>query len=494
MAMNEIYFVDTTLRDGQLSLWATGMRTGMILPVAAQMDHAGFKAAELVCYASFKKAVRELREDLWERARLVSQRMPRTPLRIICGMRSGFQILPTSVFALFMERCAANGIRQARLSDPANTMSSLAQAVRIARDAGLEPIANIIFSVSPKHTDEYYAQKAREAASLDATHLCLKDPSGLLTPERTRTLVPVLLQNSNRKLAEIHTHCTTGLGPLCLLEAMKMGITTVNTAIPPLAYGSSHTSVFNAARNARALGYTPMLDEQAIRPVTEHFTSIAKREGLPIGAPVEYDSAYYLHQVPGGMISNLRHQLAQLGLEEKLHEVLEETVRVRAEFGYPIMVTPYSQFVGVQAAMNVILGERYKEVTDEVIHYALGLRGKEEADSMDPSVRDTILARPRARELARWTPPEPSVEEVRKKWGGPGVSDDELLLRYLAGVEEVAAMRAAGPPKEYASARHPLVTLIRELTTQNRWRSIHIQKGDLSLHLEKRREEVSGSH
>ncbi len=490
--MNEIYFVDTTLRDGQLSLWATGMRTGMIVPIASQMDQAGFVAAELISTAFFKKAVRELREDLWERVRLVSQRMPRTPLRIICGMRSGFQLLPMSVFTLLMERCAANGIRQTRLSDPANTMSSLDQAVRIARNAGVEPIANIIFSVSPKHTDEYYAQKAREAASLDVAHLCLKDPGGLLTPERTRALVPVLLRNSNGKLSEIHTHCTTGLGPLCLLEAIQLGIQIVNTAIPPLAYGSSHASVFNVVKNARALGHTPMIETEAIRPVTEHFTLIAKREGLPIGTPVEFESAYYNHQVPGGMISNLRHQLTQLGMEAKLQEVLEETVRVRAEFGYPIMVTPYSQFVGAQAAMNVILGERYREVTDEVIQYALGLRGEEEASSMDPAVTDKILDRSRARELSQWKPPEPSPEELRRKWGGPGISDDDLLLRYFAGVDEVAAMRAAGPPREYKSASHPLVTLIQQLTKQNQWRYIHIQKGDLSLRLEKQeKEEVS---
>jgi oxaloacetate decarboxylase alpha subunit len=488
--MKDIRFVDTTLRDGQLSLWATGMRTGMIVPIASQLDRAGFIAAELISTAFFKKAVRELKEDLWERVRLVSQRMPRTPLRIICGMRSGFQLLPASVFTLLMERCAANGIRQARLSDPANTMSSLDQAVRICRNAGLEPIANIIYSVSPKHTDDYYARRAREAAALDVTHLCLKDPGGLLTPERTRTLVPALLQNSNGKLAEIHTHCTTGLGPWCLLEAMQLGIRIVNTAIPPLAYGSSHTSVFSVVRNASALGYAPTVEEKAIRPVADHFMAIAKRERLPVGTPAEYDSAYYLHQVPGGMISNLRHQLAQLGMEEKLGEVLEETVRVRAEFGYPIMVTPYSQFVGAQAAMNVILGERYREVTDEVIQYALGLRGEEEAASMDPGVRERILDRPRARELSRWSPPEPSVEELRRKWGGAGISDDDLLLRYLAGVDEVAAMRAAGPPRGYPSTGHPLVALVRELTRQNQWRSIQIQKGDLSLRLEKR-EEVS---
>jgi len=440
--MEEIYFVDTTLRDAHMSLWATGMRTEMILPIVSQMDEAGFNAIELFATAFFKKCVCELREEPWERIRLVSKQITRTPLRMISGLRSGLQPFPTSVFILLMERLAAHGIRQVRISDPSNNMSSLSQAVCISRNAGLEPIANIIFSVSPKHTDEYYAQKAREAASLDVMHLCLKDPGGLLTLERTRTLIPVLLENSSGKLAEIHTHCTTGLGPLCVLEAIKLGIKLVDIAIPPLAYGSSLPSVFNVARNARALGYRPMINEEPIRMVEEHFMSVAKRENLPIGAPVEYDVAYYAHQMPGGMISNLRHQLAELGMVEKLEEVLEETTRVRTELGYPIMVTPYSQYVGSHAAMNVILGERYKQVSDELIRYALGFYGEEEASSINPNVRDRITDRPRAKQLARWNPPEPSVDELRKKWGGPGISDDEVLLRYFARAEEVATMRA----------------------------------------------------
>jgi len=187
------------------------------------------------------------------------------------------------------------------------------------------------------------------------------------------------------------------------------------------------------------------------------------------------------------MISNFRFQLTKLGMKERLEEVLEETARVRKEFGYPIMVTPYSQFVGVQASMNVILGERYKEVTDEVIQYALGLWGVEESSSMDPDVRDKILSRPRARELARWEPPEISVKELRQKLGGAGVSDDELLLRYFAGTDEVAAMRAAGLPKDYVIAKNPLVNLIGELTRQTDHQRIYVQKGNLSLQLEKKK-------
>src|SRR3990172_12890160 len=222
---------------------------------------------------------------------------------------------------------------------------------------------------------------------------------------------------------------------------MKLGIQSINTALPPLADATSNPSLTNVAKNARALGYPTEIDEEALRPVSDHFTAIAKREGFPIGAPVEYDYSQYLHQVPGGMLSNLRHQLRKVGLEHKFPEALEEAIRVRAEFGYPIMVTPLSQFVGSQAAINVILGERYKEVTDQVIQYALGLWGKEGADTMDPNVKDKILSRPRARELARWESPEPSIREIRSKLGGAGVTDEELLLRWALRKEDIEAMR-----------------------------------------------------
>ena len=267
----------------------------------------------------------------------------------------------------------------------------------------------------------------------------------MLTPDRIRTLVPVLFQNSDGKLGEIHTHCTTGLGPLCVLEAIQLGFRLVDVAIPPLANASSLPSVFNVARNARVLGYRPVIKEEPIRAVSEHFMSVAEQENLPVGAPVEYEAGYYAHQVPGGMISNLRHQLALQGKGDRLDEVLEETTRVRTELGYPIMVTPYSQFVGTLAAMNVIVGERYKQVSDQIIRYALGFYGEEEAASIDPNVRDRILDRPRAKQLAESTEPDPSVADLRKKWGGEGISDDEMLLRYFAGEQEVAAMRAAGP-------------------------------------------------
>jgi oxaloacetate decarboxylase alpha subunit len=486
--MSEIGFVDTTLRDGQASLWAMGMKTGMMLPVAEKMDQAGFQAIEMIGVAFVKKCVRDLREDPWERIRLARQRIKRTPLRAIRGRYlGGSQITPQSVDDLCTERLAAHGIRQIRISDSSNTAAWWSRHVHTSRNAGLAPIINLIYTISPRHSDEYYARKARDAAGLAPERICIKDPGGLLTPERTRTLVPAVLANANGIPVELHTHCNTGLGPLCCLEAIAHGIRSVNTAIPPLANASSNPSVFNVAKNARSLGYGPALDEEPLKAVERHLTAIARREGLPIGSPVQYDCNHHLHQVPGGMISNFRYQLSKVGLEGRLEQVLEETARVRAEFGYPIMVTPYSQFVGVQAAMNVISGERYKVISDEVVQYALGLWGEEESSSMDPDIRDRILASPRAADLANWQPPQPSLKEVRRQYGGPGVSDDDLLLRYFTSEEEVAAMRAAAPSGVVVDGGEPMMRLLERLARQSACHYVQVQKGAQTLTLERRR-------
>ena len=483
--MKQIRFVDTTLRDGHLSLWASGMTTGMMLPVADRLDQAGFEAVELMSGAHFLKAVRELKEDPWERIRLVSQRITSAPLRLIAGRMNTFGYDPPAMYRLFLKLVADNGIKQARISDPWNNLDGWRRRVRTTQEAGLEAVVNLIYSVSPRHTDEYFAERTRHAASLPVSVICLKDPGGLLTPERTRTLVPMVLRNSNGRHVEFHTHCTTGLGPLCCLEAIQQGITTVNTAIPPLADSSSNPSIFNVAANARALGYETLIDEELLWPVSEHFTIIAKREGLPIGAPVEYDYSQYLHQVPGGMISNLAHQLRLVGLADRLPDALEETARVRAELGYPIMVTPLSQFVGSQAAINVIVGERYKEVTDQIIEYALGRYGEEAIAVMDPDIRHKILDRSRARELERWEDPDPSLAELRRQFGGSGVSDEHMLLRWLVSKEEVDAMREAGPAKEYLTSSQPLVTLIEQLTKRTDRSLIQVRKPGFSLTLGK---------
>ena len=386
-----IRFVDTTLRDGHLSLWASNMRTAMMLPVAERFERAGFEAIEIMSSAFYKKCVRDLKDDPWERIRLLKKLMPRTPLRSIRSRSMlAFQMTPPAIADLWLERLAANGIDELRTSDPSNTPAYWREAVHGAKRAGLKTILNIIYSISPKHTDEYFIQRAREASELDVARLCFKDPGGLLTPEATRRLLPLVLREAKDKPVEFHTHCNTGLGPLCCLEAIKLGVTSINTAIPPLADGSSNPSLFNVAMNARALGYRTDIDEEVLQPVRDHFIAVAKKANLPMGKPLKYDAFHPLHQVPGGMISNFRFQLASLGKLDRLPAVLEEVSRVRAEFGYPIMVTPYSQFFGVQAAINVMVGARYREITDEVLLYALGFWGEEEAQCIDANLKDRL--------------------------------------------------------------------------------------------------------
>jgi oxaloacetate decarboxylase (Na+ extruding) subunit alpha len=484
--MNEIHFIDTTLRDGQLSLWALGMKTGAMLAIAEQMDQCGFESMEFFGFAGYIKMVREHKENPWDWMSMGAKKFYRTRLRYHGGLATGFEKIPRSVRLLMIERVVAHGITLTRSSDPWNDYETAAIEIEALKKLGMDVVINIIYSVSPRHTDEYYAERARQAAAIKPYRICFKDVGGLLTPDRARALIPLVQKNIGAVPLEFHGHCNNGLGPFNYLEAIKLGVNTLHTAIPPLANGSSQPSIFNIASNARALGFKPLVDLDAIKPVENHFTFIAKREGHPIGAQREYDHAQYLHQVPGGMISNLRHQLSTMGMENRLQETLEEAGRVRADFGYPIMVTPLAQFVGSQAAINVIAGERYKEVTDQSIQYALGHWGKEAPLVMDANVRDKILSRPRAADWRGWSPPELTLQEVRRKFGGSGVSDEELVLRVIAGEPAVKAMLAAGAPREYLSATQPLIKLIDELTKRRDCNQVYIQKGDLTLRLERK--------
>lgn len=484
-AVSEIRFVDTTIRDGSQSLWAIGMRTNAILPIAQRLDDAGFDAVEIMATSFEKKMIRDLQEDPWERIAEVRKRITRTPLRMIRGRHlAAFQTTPDALEDLWYERMAAMGIGQIRLSDSSNTPEGWARNMARARQAGIDVVINLIFSLSEKHTDEYYAERARAAAALKPHRICLKDPGALLTPERVRTLAPVVLAHANGTPVEFHTHCNTGLGLLSSLEAIRQGIHIINAAIPPMAESSSNPSLFDLARNARAMGHSPQIDEEVLRPVEAHLREVARREGFPEGAPASYDAHHYQHQVPGGMISNLRFQLTAAGLADKLPQVLEEIARVRRDFGFPIMVTPYSQFVGAQAVMNVIAGEPYKQVSDEIIHYAMGGWGREESESIAPDVRDKILGRARAKVLAERKVEQPTLQEVRARYGGPGVSDDDLLLHYFTDAEQLAQMRRVRQTRRDAQGSQGLQGLIAKLGQARSVKFIHIRRGDKSVSMQ----------
>ena len=360
--------------------------------------------------------------------------------------------------------------------------------IPLFRELGLQVALALSYTISPRHTDEYYAHKTREILPFKPDAIYLKDQGGLLTVDRLRTLLPVIVQNANGVPVELHSHCTTGLAPLVYMESLRLGVRTLHTAVPPLADGSSQPSVFGVAANARLMGYSPRVDETMLRPVAERLTAMAKQEKLPIGAPLEYDCAQYVHQVPGGVISNLVHQLTEMRLQHRLEEVLEESVQVRKDLGYPIMITPHSQFMVTQSAINVATGERYKHVIDELILFAQGVYGEDSGYTwMDQNLKDRLLGTIRAKELAARQRSEPSLKEIREKLGGPGVSDEEFLLRYIMkGEDEIALMRSAGRPKQYYSAAMPLLTLLQELGKHRTVRYVRIQRGTDSLVLQSR--------
>jgi oxaloacetate decarboxylase alpha subunit len=485
--MSEIRFIDTTLRDGQQSLWALGMKTSAMLPIASQMDRIGFESMEFFVSIMIKKYVREHSENPWDWLREGTKRFRHTRLRNHGGLHGSgaFEKLPHAALTLLAERVVSYGITLTRTSNCWNDFDEMRDEVGELRALGMETVVNLIYTVSPRHSDGYYAQKARAAAAIGPYRICFKDVGGLLTPERARTLLPSILQNAGGVPVEYHAHCNNGLATLCYLEAVKLGITALHTAVPPLANGSSQPSLLNVARNLRALGFSAAVNDEEVKPVEEHFTAVAKAQGLAIGKPFAYDESQYLHQVPGGVISNLRHQLRLIGKENKLAETLEEAARVRADFGYPIMVTPLSQFVVSQAAINVIVGERYKEVTDQVIQYALGIWGKEAPDIMEPNVKDKILGRSRAKDWQGWTAPDLSLHQVRQKFGGPSVSDEDLLLRIYAGTDAVTAMMTNGAPKPQVDGKQSLLQLIKQLSKKEDCNQIYVRRRGFSLAMRK---------
>jgi oxaloacetate decarboxylase alpha subunit len=446
--MGEIKFMDTSLRDGNQSLWdATGLTTSMILAIAPEVDRVGFHAVDFVASTHMQTAVRYHRENPWEKTRLASQAMPNTRLCFgTTGRRFvGFKRSPDSILRLVYERMWANGIWRVWIIDASHEKENLTKNAKAAKAAGFEDfMVALSYSISPVHTDEYYARKTQEITSCpDVDTLYLKDQGGLLTPERVKTLVPAIQANLNGRPLEIHTHCNTGLGPLVYLEAIRLGINTLHTGVPPLANGTAQPSIFNILKNTKHMGYSANLNEEALKNYSAQLMEIAEREGRPVGAPLEYDLAYYEHQVPGGMMTTLKRQLSEAGKAERLEEVLEEIIRVRKELGYPIMVTPLSQFVATQATMNVISGGRYKTVPDGVIEYVAGYHGEPPAP-IDQNVLDKIYHWPKTKRIMDQEFPQPSVGEIRKQMGiGSEVSDEEFLLRYALHDDEVDTMLAA---------------------------------------------------
>lgn len=446
--MTTVQFVDTTLRDGNQSLWdATGLTTEAMLAVAGQIDQVGFKAIDFMASIHMGVAVRYHKENPWTRIKRVSQAMPNTPLSFgTTGRRFiGFKRSPDSIMVLVYQCMVANGIRRVWLVDAAHEMEVIYKNARMAKAAGIEDfMVALSYTISPIHTDAYYATRTAEiTACSDVDTVYVKDQGGLLTPERVTTLIPAIQANLNGRPLEIHSHCTTGLAPQVYREAVKLGVDTVHTAIPPLADGTSQPSVFQVIEDVHELGKEPALKDDMLHSISDHLYALAEKQQRPVGTPQEYNPSYYEHQVPGGMVTTLKRQLAEAGMEARLPDVLEEIVRVRRDLGYPIMVTPLSQFVGTQATMNIASGERYKMVPDGIIEYVLGYFGKPPAP-IAPEVLEKINRLPRTKKLREQGVPSPSIADLKRDLGIPvNTSDEEFLLRYAMKDREVDAMLSA---------------------------------------------------
>lgn len=464
--MRTIPVVDTTLRDAHQSLWATRMTTAHMLPIAERMDNIGYQRIDLAGTIQFDVCIRFLKENPWERMRLMRQRITRTPLSAFVRSKNlvSFDVLPDDIVGLWVERLVANGFREVGCFDGLNDVDNMLATIDVARKLGVETFGAISYCLSPVHTDELYVRTAKELVrrgKIDA--LWLKDAGGLLTVDRIRTLVPAVKAAIGDIPLELHSHCLTGLAPLVYLEGIQAGADRVHASIAPLANGNAQPSVQSTAKNLRALGYRVDVDDGLIDEVSRHFARIAEQEGKPVGQALEYDAFHYEHQIPGGMMSNFKSQLAELGLSHKFHELLEETARVRKELGYPIMITPFAQLVGTQAVLNVVHGERYRSVPDEVKKYALGYYGKLLAP-VEPSVLDRIVANGSPKIALKPTPLPPAVDRLRKQY--PGMTDDERILRFMFAGAQVDEMLAAGPMRTEYSFEQPVVKLVRELAAR----------------------------
>jgi pyruvate/oxaloacetate carboxyltransferase len=484
--MGEIRFNEETLRDGQQSLWANRMTTSSMLPIAETMDRAGFSSINIMSGSAFETCILYLYENPWERLRLLSQHMPKTDLQVLIRGRSafGWKRFPNDAIELLIKCLKKCGIKGLAVFDGLNDLNNIKWHMQVAKEIGLQIHPALVFALSPVHTDEYYAGKARECAEMGVDSVTLADASGLLTPERVKTLVPAIKKAIGHLDLSFVSHCGTGLGTSCYQEAMKLGVNVLSTASTPLSQGNSIPSTWETLSFARENGWQVNLDDFLVKKIDDYFYWVAYQEKKPIGQRVPFNLNYYkkyaAHQIPGGMMSHLASQLKNLGLEHRLPEVLEEAGRVRQEIGYPVMVTPFSQIVAVQAVFNVIQKERYRTVPSDLCLYARGYYG-ELAAPIEPNIKDRIL------EGEDPTPIDPAenyleplVSKARQEFG-TSLSDEELLLSIFFSRSTLDRFRQNSKEIKFPTVPLPLTFLIQELVKRPQVRKFSFRKGPMHL-------------
>ena len=430
----KVQFVETVLRDANQSLIATRLPFEKFEPMLETIDKAGYYAAECWGGATFDVCLRYLNEDPWERLRKIRAKMPNTKLQMLLRGQNvlGYSHYPDDFVKLFVKKAVENGIDVIRIFDALNDVNNLKVAMEATVNAGAIASGTISYTTSPVHTHAKYVEMVKELKEMGASTICIKDMAGIMGPQEAYDLVSAIKDAVDMPI-DLHTHSTTGLAFMTYLKAVEAGVDIIDTAISPMSGGTSQPATETLAYALRQLGYEVDLDDACTKKMADYFKGVRDdfvKDGTLMPKSMATDTQCLTYQIPGGMLSNLLSQLKQMNALDKFDEALIETPKVRKDLGYPPLVTPTSQMVGVQAVTNVLVGERYKKVSKEVKAYCRGEYGRTPAP-IDADVQKLILGDEKPIEGRYADSLAPIVEPTREKLGDLAKTDEDVLS-YIA--------------------------------------------------------------
>lgn len=433
MARN-VQFVETALRDANQSLIATRLPYEKFEPILETMDQAGFYAVECWGGATFDVCLRYLQEDPWERLRKIREKMPNTKLQMLLRGQNvlGYHHYPDDFVRKFVQKSVENGIDIIRIFDALNDTNNLKVAVEETLKAGAIASGAISYTTSPVHTQKKYVELVKELKQMGVQTICIKDMAGIMGPQEAYDLVSALKDAVDMPI-DLHTHCTTGLAFMTYLKAVEAGVDIIDTAISPFSGGTAQPATETMAYALRQLGYEISTDDKILSKMADFFKPLRDEflaDGTLMPLSMATDTQCLTYQIPGGMLSNLLSQLKQMNALDRFGEALAETPKVRKDLGYPPLVTPTSQMVGVQAVTNVLQGERYKKVSNEIRAYCRGEYGRTPAP-IDKDVLATILDEEQPLSGRYADSLEPIFEKTKIELAGIARSDEDVLS-YIA--------------------------------------------------------------
>lgn len=430
--MKKIKIIETAYRDAHQSLLATRMRTRDMLPIAEKMDEVGFFSLEAWGGATFDSCIRYLNEDPWERLVELKEVLKKTPIQMLLRGQNllGYRHYPDDIVRKFVEKSYENGVDVFRIFDALNDIRNMELAIKVAKEQGAHVQGTISYTISPFHTIEKYVEFAKELEALECDSITIKDMAGLISPHDTYELVKTLKEETDL-MVNLHCHCTSGMTPMSYYAACQAGVDLLDTAISPLAWGTSQPPTESIVAALKGTPCDTGLDLKLLSEIKKYFEEIRKKySGLIDPITERVDTDVLLYQIPGGMLSNLVSQLKEQNALDRYEDVLEEMPHVREELGYPPLVTPTSQIVGIQAVMNVLSGERYKNVSKEVKDYIKGFYGKPPAP-VNQEIAEMIIGDEKPIDCRPADLLEPELEKFRKKGEEMGIiKKEEDVLTY----------------------------------------------------------------